>query len=165
MKLTNELKNFFTKYSEYETSVLKPTLNEIKVCLWELESPEYWNKYTTGNGIATPSPIKLITSRIKKPEKVVEKIFRKPELFPNKLSLDSLIKMHDAIGVRIIVYFSSQLSLIDRELRNSSFIELDKDNPPEAFIETEVLRKLGLSHIENRQKENCNSFTAYHYPK
>lgn len=161
MKLTNELKNFFSKYSEYETRVLEPTLNEIKVCLKEMESPDYWKKYITGNGIATPSPIKLITSRIKKPEKVVEKIFRKPELFPNKLSLDSLIRMHDAIGVRIIVYFSSQLSLVDRELRNSGLIELDKDNPPEAFIETEVLRRLGLSHIEQRQKDS--GYSSIHY--
>lgn len=161
MKLTNELKNFFTKYSEYETRVLKPTLNEIKVGLREMERPGYWSKYKMGNGVATPSPIKLIMSRIKHPEKIVEKIFRQPELFQNKLSLDSLHKMHDIIGVRVIVYFSSQLSLIDRELRNSSFIEFDKGTPPEAFFEPEKLRRLGLSHIENKQKES--GYSSIHY--
>jgi len=161
MKLTNELKNFFTNYIEYEKRVLEPTLNEIKVGLREMEMSGYWSKYMTGNGAATPSPIRLIMSRIKHPEKVVEKIFRKPELFPNKLSLDSLNKMHDTIGVRVIVYFSSQLSLIDRELRNSSFFELDKDTPPEAFFEPEKLYRLGLSHIENKQKES--GYSSIHY--
>lgn len=161
MKLNNELKNFFTKYVEYEKRVLEPTLNEIKVGLMEMERPAYWSKYMTGNGVATPSPIKLIMSRIKHPEKVVEKIFRKPEIFPNKLSLDSLHRMHDTIGVRVIVYFSSQLSLIDRELRNSSFLEIDKNTPPEAFFEPEKLCRLGLSHIENKQKDS--GYSSIHY--
>ncbi len=161
MKTTFKLKDFITKYREYETRILEPTLREIKVGLKKIAKPVYWNKYTTGYGVATPSPIKIITSRIKEPEKVVEKIFRKPELFPNKLSVDSLSKMHDTIGIRVIVYFSSQLSLIDRELRNSSFIELDEDTPPEAYFEPEKLTGLGLSHLENKQKES--GYSSIHY--
>jgi putative GTP pyrophosphokinase len=161
MKLTDELKNFFTEYREYEKRILEPTLKEIKVGLRKIEKPKYWNKYMNGNGAATPSPIKLIMSRIKQPEKVVEKIFRKTELFPNKLSSDSLNRMQDTIGIRVVVYFTSQLSLIDRELRNSSFIELDKDTPPEAFFEPEKLHRLGLSHIENKQKES--GYSSIHY--
>jgi putative GTP pyrophosphokinase len=161
MELSNELKHFLKEYSEYETKVLRPTLNEINDCLKEMESPKFWNKYMMGKGVATPSPIRQIMSRIKQPDKVVEKIFRKPELFPHQLSSDSLTKMYDTIGLRIIVYFSSQLSIIDRELRNSSFFELDTSTPPEAFFEPEKLLSLGLSHIENRQKES--GYTSIHY--
>lgn len=161
MKLTNELKEFFNTYSEYEKNVLEPTLNEIKIGLKEIEKPGYWSKYMTGSGVATPSPIKVIITRIKHPEKVVEKIFRKSASFPNKLSFDSITRMHDKIGIRVIVYFSSQLSLIDRELRNSSVFELDKGNPPEAYFAPEKLRRLGLSHIESKHKDS--GYSSIHY--
>jgi len=161
MELSNELANFLKEYSIYETKVLKPTLNEINDCLKDMERPEFWNKYMTGKSVATPSPIRQIMSRIKQPDKVVEKIFRKPKVFPKKLSSDSLRRMHDTIGLRIIVYFSSQLSLIDRELRNSKYFEIDESKPPEAFFEPEKLMRLGLSHIDNRQKES--GYTSIHY--
>ena len=161
MELSNELNDFLEKYRAYETKILEPTTNEINACLRKMEKPEYWSHYMTGKGIATPSPIKQITSRIKHPDKVVEKIFRKPELFPGELSFDSLQNMHDTIGVRIIVYFPSQLSLIDKELRNSRFFEIDSETPPEAFFEPEKLMRLGLSHIENKQKES--GYRSIHY--
>lgn len=161
MELSAELNNFLKEYSEYEKDVLKPTLNEINDCLEEMGSPEFWNKYMTGKGGATPSPIRQVMSRVKQPDKVVEKIFRKPHLFPHKLSFDSLRDMHDTIGLRVIVYFPSQLSLIDRELRNSSFFELDEATPPEAYFEPEKLIRLGLSHIHNKQKES--GYTSIHY--
>ena len=161
MEFSNELNDFLKEYTEYESSVLKPTLNEINNCLEEMGKPKFWNKYMTGDGVATPSPIRQIMSRIKKPDKVVEKIFRKPKVFTNELCFDSINKMHDTIGLRFIVYFSSQLSLIDRELRNSNFFELDNDTPPEAFFEHEKLLRLGLSHIDNRQKES--GYTSIHY--
>lgn len=161
MELSNELHNFLEEYKEYETRVLEPTANEISICLEEMEKPEFWNSYMTGKGIATPSPIKQAMLRIKNPDKVVEKIFRKPELFPNKLSFASLKNMHDTIGVRIIVYFTSQLSLIDKELRNSGFFEIDRHTPPEAYFEPEKLVRLGLSHIENKHKDS--GYTSIHY--
>jgi len=161
MELSNELINFLKAYSEYESNILKPTLIEIEDCLKVMGKPEFWNKYMTGKGVATPSPIRQVMSRIKQSDKVVEKIFRKPEIFSNKLSDDSLKKMHDTIGLRIIVYFSSQLSLVDRELRNSVFFEIDKNYPPKAYFEPEKLMRLGLSHIDNKQKES--GYTSIHY--
>jgi putative GTP pyrophosphokinase len=161
MELSIELTNFLKEYSEYETNILKPTLHEINDCLKDMAKPEFWNKYMTGIGVATPSPIRQIMHRIKQPEKVVEKIFRKPELFSDKLSANSLKKMHDTIGIRIIVYFSSQLSLIDRELRNSTFFEIDDSYPPKAYFEPEELIRLGLSHIEHKQKDS--GYTSIHY--
>jgi len=161
MDLSSELTKFLNKYSDYETNILKPSLYEIEDCLKGMSKPEFWNKYNTGIGVATPSPIRQIITRIKQPDKVVEKIFRKPEIFQNKLSYDSLKKMHDTIGVRIIVYFSSQLSLIDRELRNSKSFEIDHNYPPKAYFEHEKLMRLGLSHIDSKQKES--GYTSIHY--
>ncbi|GJM64544.1 hypothetical protein [Persicobacter diffluens] len=161
MELSNELNIFLDKYKAYEEKVLEPTMKEIRACLQKMEKPEFWNQYMTGKGIATPSPIRQSLFRIKHPEKVIEKIFRKPQYFPDKLSEESLKNMHDTIGVRIIVYFSSQLSLIDKELRNSGFFEIDPNTPPEAFFEPAMLMRLGLSHIESKQKES--GYRSIHY--
>jgi putative GTP pyrophosphokinase len=161
MDYSNKLKKFLKEYEHYKTKILKPTLEELNGLLRNMEKPEYWNKYITGKGVATPSPIRMIMTRIKHPEKVVEKIFRKPDLFPKELSFESLKNMHDAIGIRIIVYFSSQLSLVDKELRSSNIIEIAKDIPPEAYFEPDALSRLGLSHIENKQKES--GYSSIHY--
>lgn len=161
MKNNNKLQKFLKEYDQYETKILEPTLEELNSYLRDMEKAEYWNKYITGKGVATPSPIRIIMTRIKHPEKVVDKIFRKPDLFPKELSFESLKNMYDAIGVRIIVYFSSQLSLIDRELQNSNIIEIAKDIPPEAYLEPDVQSRLGLSHIENKHKES--GYSSIHY--
>ena len=161
MKYTNELKQFLAEYEQYELEVLKPTYDELNTFLRSWEKPEYWSKYTTGNGVATPSPIRMTMSRIKHPEKVVDKIFRKSEIFPNGLSPASLHHMHDAIGARVIVYFSSQLPLIDRELRSSNIIEISEGSPPEAYFDADILGRLGLLHIEQKYKES--GYSSIHY--
>lgn len=161
MRLAKELQLFLKEYNSYESTILTPTLLELNKYLKEIEKPKYWNKYTRGAGVATPSPIRMVMSRIKEPEKVIEKIFRKPDLFPDQLSVESIKKMHDTLGIRILVYFPSQLSLIDRELRNSNILEIDEDNPPEAFYDSDKLKKLGLSHIEQKQKES--GYSSIHY--
>lgn len=161
MELSQELDKFLKAYKEYESKVLGPTATEIHACLRKMESPEFWKQYMTGQGIVAPSPVRQIMLRIKQPDKVVEKIFRKPELFPENLSFSSLRSMYDTIGVRIIVYFTSQLSLVDKELRNSSFFEIDNDIPPEAYLERENLIRLGLSHMESKRKDS--GYTSIHY--
>ena len=120
MKHTKELKKLLKEYEQYKIKVLNPNHEELKKFFRSWEDPKYWEKYTTGKGVATPSPVRMVITRIKQPDKVVEKILRQPNMFPKGLSLESLHHMHDAIGVRVIVYFSSQLPMIDRELRNLS---------------------------------------------
>ena len=132
MKTTSELKRFLFEYEQYELNILKPTHDEILNLLQKWERPEYWEKYVIGKGVATPSPIRQALVRIKHPEKVVDKIFRKPELFPQGLSLSSIDKMDDTLGIRLIVYFASQLPLIDKELRSSDLFEISETVPPEA---------------------------------
>jgi putative GTP pyrophosphokinase len=161
MKYTHELKNFLAEYEKYKTEVLKPTYEELHEFLESWEKPEFWNKYTTGKGVAAPSPIRMTMARIKHPKKVVDKIFRKSDLFPKGLSLDSLRHMYDVIGARVIVYFSSQLPLIDRELSCSNMVEISEDSPPEAYFDADILGRLGLSHIKLKHKES--GYTSIHY--
>jgi putative GTP pyrophosphokinase len=161
MKYTEDLKNFLAEYEQYKTEFLKPTHDELKKLLRSWEKPEYWDKYTTGKGVATPSPIRMTMTRIKHREKVVDKIFSKSDLFPKGLSLSSLHHMYDALGARVIVYFSSQLPLIDKELRSSSIIEISENNPPEAYFDADFLSRLGLSHIKQKNKES--GYSSIHY--
>ena len=161
MKYNDELKNFLAEYEQYKAKILDPTHEELKNLLKTWEKPEFWYKYNTGKGVATPSPIRMTLTRIKHPEKVVDKIFRKSDLFPKGLSCASLQDMHDAIGARVIVYFSSQLPLIDRELRNSDMFEISEINPPEAYLNSDIHARLGLSHIEQKNKES--GYSSIHY--
>jgi putative GTP pyrophosphokinase len=69
--------------------------------------------------------------------------------------------MHDAIGVRLIVYFYSQLPLVDKELRDSPIFELSDINPPKAYFDADILARLGLSHIAQKTKES--GYTSIHY--
>ncbi len=161
MKYNDELKNFLAEYEQYKAKILDPTHEEFKNLLKTWEKPEFWYKYNTGKGVATPSPIRMTLTRIKHPEKVVDKIFRKSDLFPKGLSIASLHDMHDAIGARVIVYFSSQLPLIDRELRNSDMFEISEINPPEAYLNSDIHARLGLSHIEQKNKES--GYSSIHY--
>ena len=59
MKHTNELKKFLEEYEQYKIEVLNPTHEELKKFFRNWENPEYWKKYTTGKGVATPSPIRM----------------------------------------------------------------------------------------------------------
>ena len=161
MKYTKELSNFLAEYEQYKIEKLNPTLGELNQLLKKWETSEYWGKYTTGRGVTTPSPIRMTMTRIKKPENVVDKIFRKSDLFPKGLSFESLKNMHDAIGARVLVYFSSQLSLVDRELRSSNMFEMSEDYPPEAYFDPNTLTRLGLSHIEQKYKES--GYSSIHY--
>ncbi len=161
MKYTNELKKFLSEYELYEQHILKPTYDEIKKLFSRWENTEYWEKYTNHKGVATPSPIRMTLTRIKRPEKVVEKILRKADIFPEGLSSKSFHQMHDTIGARVIVYFSSQLPLIDRELRNLDLIKISDIVPPEAYLDSDLLERFGLPHIEQKHKES--GYSSIHY--
>ena len=161
MKYNDKLKKFLAEYEQYKVKTLKPAHEELKNLLRSWEKPEYWKKYTTGKGVATPSPIRMTMTRIKHPEKVVDKIFRRSDIFSKGLTFASISQMYDIIGARVIVYFTSQLPLIDKELRSSNMFEISQESPPEAYLDSEILSRLGLSHIEQKNKES--GYTSIHY--
>jgi hypothetical protein len=90
MKYDEKLERFLAEYETYENHILKPTYEEITNYLHQLENPAYWGKYIAGSSIANPFPVRITFIRIKRPEKVVDKILRRPEQFPDGLSAGSL---------------------------------------------------------------------------
>jgi putative GTP pyrophosphokinase len=102
-----------------------------------------------------------VRSRIKRPEQVVDKIFRKPENFPAGLAPESFRQMGDAIGVRILVYFLSHLPLVDRELRSSELFDISQDDPPQAYMSAAQAQVLGLDHFVTEEKES--GYRSIHY--
>ena len=163
MRFYEKFERFLSEYEEYERHALKPTYNEIKKYLNQLEDPDYWGKYTRKSVVANPSPVRTTFIRIKRPEMVVDKIMRRPDQFPEGLSPSSFHKMHDTIGVRVVVYYLSQLPLIERDLRGSDpgIIEISKDDPPEGYLSMDLMRRLGLTHIAHKEKES--GYSSIHY--
>ena len=161
MRYSLDLKKFLKSYEEYKLNILNPTFEELNIILKNWEQPEYWKKYTPGNGVAAPTPIRIIMTRIKESDKVVDKIYRKSSKFKNGLSLESIKNMHDTIGVRVIVYFTSQLPILDKEIRSSVLFDISQNYKPEAYMNTDTLNRLGLSHLESDLKES--GYSSIHY--
>jgi len=161
MKNADELRNFLADYERYVTHILKPTNDEIKAHLQAWLEPDYWTRHTKKSGTANPSPIRMTLTRIKRPEQVVDKILRRPATFPDGLSPASFRKMQDTIGVRVLVYFLSQLPLVDRDLRKSRIIEISEEYPPEVYLTEDLRRRFGLAHIERKEKES--GYASIHY--
>jgi len=152
---------FLDEYASYVVEVLQPTQLEIRKMLSAWQEPTYWSKYQRTNHLPIPTPIRAASSRIKRPEQVVDKIFRKPEKFPDGHVPGSFHTMYDTIGVRVVVYFLSHLPLIDRELRNNDRVEIAEIDPPEVYMSAQQARILSLDHIDHKQKES--GYRSVHY--
>lgn len=161
MKESEKLYQFLEEYKIYVTAVLQPTRIELKNILDEWRVLDYWKKYSTTNKSPSPAPIQRAFSRIKRPESVVDKILRKHLDYPEGLSKNSLKKMNDALGTRILLYFMSQFPIIDRELQNHPKLEISKKNPPVAFLSQDLTRRLGLKHLQREDKES--GYASIHY--
>jgi putative GTP pyrophosphokinase len=160
MKSTKELQNFLEEYEKYIDTVLKPAHEEIRTQFGQWLDPIYWSSIIKGKG-SYPLPIRALYTRIKRPERVVDKILHKSDEYPKGLSPESFFKMHDTIGVRVIVFFLSQLPYIDRELRTSKSIEISEKLVPEAYWNEDQLKLYGLSHLERKEKES--GYSSIHY--
>ncbi len=155
------LESFLQAYEQYVRDALQPTQIEIRDLLTPWQHPDHWTKYKRTNRIPIPTPIRSTFTRIKRPEQVVDKIFRKPQDFPDGLVPDSFRGMRDALGVRIVVYFLGHLPLIDRELRNTPGLEISEEQPPVAYLNAEQVQVLGLGHLEAVEKES--GYCSIHY--
>jgi putative GTP pyrophosphokinase len=161
MNRADQFRVFLTEYENYIRKILKPEHRRIRAFFDRWREPYYWVRYANRNDSPYPNPIRSVFTRIKRPEKVVDKILHKPEEYPAGISPQSFYKMHDCIGVRIIVYFLSQLPYIDRELRSSGNVEISKDIAPEAYLSRDLINRFGLSHITHKEKES--GYASVHY--
>lgn len=157
----SQFRSFLAGYENYIQGVLKPEHRRIRAFFDRWKEPDYWVRYAGSSDSPYPNPIRSVYTRIKRPERVVDKILRKPEEYPAGISPDSFYKMHDCIGIRIIVYFLSQLPYIDRELRSATSVEISKDIPPEAYLSRDILNRFGLSHIPHKEKDS--GYASVHY--
>lgn len=156
-----QLDRFLDSYQRYVREVLKPSQNEVMRYLNERQQPSYWSRHRQRTGVPIPSPIHASTSRIKRPEQVVDKILRKADAFPAGLRAESFRSMDDALGVRVVVYFLSHLTLIDREIHDSQELEVSRDEPPMAYMSANATRILSLDHLGQSEKES--GYSSVHY--
>ncbi|MBD3341193.1 MAG: hypothetical protein GF353_18955 [Candidatus Lokiarchaeota archaeon] len=151
---------FLECYESYVQEVIEPTYEELKEIFRKWNDPKFWKKYSQKEQVPIPSPIRRTNQRIKRPESVVDKIFRKPQDYPDGLTCASLKNMHDLLGGRISVFFNGDLPLIDLELRKSSLFEVSEERS-KAYFNKDHLNKLGLNHVSQVDKDS--GYTSIHY--
>ena len=154
-------RRFLEEYRAYAESILEPTHLRAKKILGSWKTPEYWAKYSKGDRSPAPSPVQRVRMRIKRPESALDKIIRKPGSFPEAPDRASVVRMTDALGARVIVYFISQLALLDKELRSSGAFEISAHSQPIAYLGRDLHEHLGLTHIPRQDKES--GYASIHY--
>lgn len=156
------LTRFLQAYADYVRKKLEPTNASLRGVLREIKKADNWPTYVATSK-ATPTPIQRIETRIKRPESVVDKILRHEQLFNAGLAPDSFKKMPDTVGGRIVVFVLSHLPLVDNALRTNPRLQIceTKPNQPVAYLRSDVKRRLGLTHLQQRDKPS--GYSSLHY--
>ncbi len=154
-------KQFLTVFEKYVREILIPTNDEIRDLFLQWRNSEYWALAPRVSRLPSPSPVQRTHVRIKRPESVVDKILRHPFVFPDGLSIQSVMKMHDAIAGRVIVYFLANLPFVDKALRSSEDLEVSSASPPVAYLSQELIERLGLTDIKRGHKDS--GYASIHY--
>ncbi len=157
----DQLNSFLSAYETYVQERLKPTQTDVMTVLDRWSQPEHWRKYKKANTVPIPSPVRTLFSRIKRPEQVVDKVYRKALEYPEGLHPDSFHTMHDTLGVRMLVYFLSHLPLIDREIQSSPHLEISTAKPPVAYMSPDQAKLLSLDRLHQQEKES--GYGSLHY--
>jgi len=140
----SDLRKFVLGYTRYAMNVLEPTRRELESILERWQDPDYWAPHAD-SGSSLPSPIQRASVRVKRPESVLMKIYKKPDVYPEGPCNQSITKMPDCLGARLIVYFLSDLPLVDREIQKSGLFEISTVRPPHAYMGREIFEGLGLT--------------------
>lgn len=158
---SSEERAFLRHYEEYVIEVLKPTEIEIKRLLDSWTKNSYWDRHTQIDRLPSPSPIQFVKARIKRPESALDKIFRKPEDFPDGVHLNSVFAMTDAVAGRVVVYFLANLIQVHREIITNNLLEVSTKRPPIAYLSSDLFERLGLTDIERKSKDS--GYASLHY--
>lgn len=157
---TLDLAEFLKIYEKYAKEVLAPTKNELDF-LFEKWRDSQWNGSCNG-GSPTRSPICHVSSRVKRPESVVDKInLDRLNVFPSKLCKKSLRTLNDTVAGRIIVYFLSDLPLLHEAIITDENIRVSTDNPPTAYLTQDLASRINIKDINIKTKES--GYNAIHY--
>lgn len=170
----DRLEAFYRRYERYTEEALKPTRRELRDLLRQWARPGYWDPTVhydrpgmdglrpASANLPAPSPlVRPPFVRIKRPESVADKINRRRDVFRAGLRPASFKQMHDTVGARVIVFFLSQLPLIDHEIRNRRELELNPSDPPVAYLPDRMCEELGLSHLTSEVK--ASGYSSVHY--
>lgn len=144
---------FLADYVDYVRRVVVPARHELREILDSWKNKGYWAAHRETERLPFPYPVQDVAVRIKRPESVLDKIRKKPSTYPAGESLESIRRMSDLLAGRVVVWFSSQLTFIDRHIRSSGLFELSPDRPPIAFVDETDFEELDLGHFERRAQE------------
>jgi len=156
-----QLSTFLEAYQTYVAEVLTPSRNEVRRHLNAWRDPTYWAKLPRAERQPVPSPVQRIRTRIKRPESVVDKIYRRPDSFPLGHAAGSFEKMYDTLGARIIVYVLSQLTILDREIRSCGLFELSSTIPPVGYLSHNLINSLLPLDVVHKEKDS--GYASLHY--
>jgi putative GTP pyrophosphokinase len=162
-----EMRSFFEAYKTYVSDVLDPNYRTVKELLKEWEGPDYWASVlreinpTVADRLPSPSPVQRVRVRIKRPESVMDKIFRKPTSFPDGLQKDSFELMEDTLGARIVVYFLAHLPLVNHKIQSHPQLEISTTKRPVAYLPAELFERLALANMDRSTKES--GYASIHY--
>lgn len=166
MPIPGNLAEFRRTYQDYSRSILEPAAGELRRLLRTWKGDRYWVDYLShtefATGVSVPSPIRSFDVRIKRLESVEDKIRRHPDRFPDGWCLDSVRRMDDALGVRVVVHFLSDLSLVHNELLAlTERFAIASDPQPVGYLPNDVFASLCLPHV--RQVDKPSGYTSIHY--
>jgi putative GTP pyrophosphokinase len=148
------------EYVRYARTVLHPNRDRLRTMFRSWKEPSYWERPDSVR-LPAPSPIQRGVSRVKRVESVVDKLLRRPQWYPDGLTMNSIPLMYDTLGARIVVYFLSSFPLIDRQLRQNDVLELHPTEPARAFLSRDLADRLGLNHLQIERKES--GYASLHY--
>jgi putative GTP pyrophosphokinase len=151
---------FRDAYKRHREEVLEPFRDELKSELRTWKRENRWTKYRSED-TAIPSPVQRTRVRIKRLESVEDKIARNPEGFPGGLTRTNLLRMKDLVGARLILYFVSDLPLIDHELTRCKEISISKKIMPKAYLPADLATQLGIEYLHREDK--ASGYASIHY--
>src|SRR5262245_48913254 len=116
---SEEQTEFLAIYKDFLKRDVRTSHRRLEELLASWSMSAYWTSFSARDALLTPSPIERSYTRIKRPESVLDKIIsRGRERYPDGLSVDSIRRMRDVIGARIVVYFMWDFAYIDKAIRS-----------------------------------------------
>jgi ppGpp synthetase/RelA/SpoT-type nucleotidyltranferase len=100
--------------------------------------------------------------RIKRMESVEDKFRRHPDKYGTDWDAARFRTMDDALGVRVIVYFLSDFTLVHNELHSlADDIEVLGDPPTTAYLPAGLPERLNLGLVD--RKDKTSGYASLHY--
>jgi len=160
----HEMTQFLDAYREYVKSNIRPLSNAVKRELRRWREEDYWSGYADRTTPTLPTPTQHTQVRIKRPESVIDKIYRLPSKFPHGVSPSTLYEMRDLLGARVITYFQSHLRMVDQEIRNGGRFVLAPEYPPRSYLPPATMDAVGLdSNMFQVRGKKPSGYASLHY--